>query len=492
MKRKNVVLLGIDGMDYDLTLKMIDKLPVLKKLSQDGTAGPLRSVFPPDSIPAWITCYTGLDPSEHGVLESVNYLAKGDDRLKVDTSAFQGKTFWDVIGGAGNSVCVINPFMAYPVWPVKGVMINGPVFIGGDIQVSDPSWTEGTNIPETLGGIVDFPNRKNMAEFVAKTFSDTREQADFGLKILKKNRPNLFFQTFLTMDRLQHFLWRYCDPQDPTYPGKNQLEDSIEKFYILIDAIIGEYLACLGPDDELIVLSDHGHGMRCTHCFNLNEELRSRGYVHSVAEGKLFSKQLLVEKLKNSVLNFMNEHNLEDYISVIAKFVPNAKKLKKGKHITKESDNIAYASDFTGTNPFGGVCINKSKIDDYQSFRDQLKDELAGIEINGEPIFLWIKKREDMFAGAYLDRFPDLLFCLRPQFGVNWCLHTKTVTTNPTHKKISGGHKEHGIFFSSIPRNSIADPNDLIMNNIFSTLLARFGIDGRPYSKGRSFIQKSV
>lgn len=492
MKKKNVVLLGIDGMDSDLTLTLLDKLPVLKKLSQDGLTGPLRSVFPPDSIPAWITCYTGLDPSEHGVLESINYLAKGDDRLKIDTSAFQGKTFWDIIGAAGNSVCVINPFMAYPVWPVHGVMINGPVFIGGDIQVSDPSWTTGVKIPQTLGGIVDFPSRKTIAEFVSKTFADTREQADFGLKMLKQNRPNLFFQTFLTMDRLQHFLWRYCDSHDPTYPGKNPLEDSIEKFYILIDSIIGEYLQCLGPDDELMVISDHGHGMRCTHCFNLNEELRNRGYVRSVAEGKLFSKQLLVEKLKNSVLNFMNEQNLEDYISVIAKMVPNAKKLKKGKHITKASDNIAYASDFTGTNPFGGICINKTKVKDYERFRDQLIGELAAIQINGTQAFLWIQKREEMFAGSYLERFPDILFSLRPEYGVNWNLHTKTVTTNPTHKKISGGHKEHGIFFSSISGRPIRDNSDLIMRNVFSTLLDRFGIDGSPYSQGRSFLQNSL
>ena len=76
-----VVLLGFDGMDYDLTKEMIDKglLPNLKKLSENGSFAPLLSVFPPDSIPSWITTYTGLDPSDHGILEHVNYLL-GDEK----------------------------------------------------------------------------------------------------------------------------------------------------------------------------------------------------------------------------------------------------------------------------------------------------------------------------------------------------------------------------------------------------------------------------
>ena len=480
-----LILLGIDGMDFEYTKSILNKLPNLSRLDKAGIFRPLRSVFPPDSIPAWITCYTGEDPSEHGVLESVNYLARGDGRLKVDASSFQGKTFWDVIGNHGRQVCVINPLLAYPVWQVNGVMVNGPVFIDGRIQHSNPVWLDGIAIPKSLGGIVDFPNQKTMVQFVEKTILDTREQSEFGIKMLKKNYPDLFFQAFLTMDRLQHFLWRYCDPGDPTYPGENDLQDSIELFYILIDSIIGEYIKLLGADDHIMIISDHGHGMRCTHCYNINEELRKRGYVKSVADGKIFSRQLLVEKLKNFVLNFMNEHNLEDYISVIGKIVPNAQKLKKGKHITKESNNIAYASDFTGTNPFGGICINRSKTSDYEQFRSQLMEELVSFNDNGNPVFLWLKKREEMFAGKHLNRYPDILFCLKPKYGVNWNLHTKTVTINPTHKKISGGHKENGIFFTTLSQNQLME-DSLTIENMFAVLLKYFDIESEKRSPKNS------
>ena len=491
MKKPRLVLLGIDGMDYDYTQSVLDHLPNIEKLSEIGLVKSFKSVFPPDSIPSWITCYTGKDPSEHGILESVDYLAKGDKRLEVDRSLFKGKTFWDLLGRNGVQVCVINPFMAYPVWDVNGVMINGPVFISGKTQCSSPEFLNGLEIPNSLGGITDFPTRKNLKVFCEKTLKDTRDQVDFGLSLFKKMRPEFFFQVFLTMDRLQHFLWRYCDKNDPTYPGKNEFENVIRELYILVDHAIGQFLDALEPGDKLMVISDHGHGMRCTHCFNINEYLRRKGYLKSSAEGKPISMQMIMEKLKNRFLTFMHDHDLEDYISVIAKFVPNAKRLKKGKHITDSSKNKAYASDFTGTNPFGGICINRALIDDYDMFRNELIKELQVLRNEQKPVFKWICTREEMFSGPYLARFPDILFEMVSQLGVNWALHTDVFTVNPTHKKISGGHNANGVLLmNSFKGNTNA--NQFEMLNVFPSILEFYGIDAKSLCHGTSFLRARV
>ena len=274
MKKFKLVLLGIDGMDFDYTWSILHKLPNIKRFSETGLVALFKSVFPPDSIPSWITGYTGKDPSEHGVLESIDYVPKGDDRIKVDTSIFKGVTFWDYLGKEGIDVCIINPFMAYPVWPVNGLMVNGPVFINGEIQVSNPELVKDIPVPSSLGGITDFPTKKSLGDFCDRIFKETREQMEFGLALLERNHPQFFFQTFLTMDRIQHFLWRYCDKEDPTYPGKNIYERKIEDFYIFIDKVIGKFIDVIDSDTQLVVISDHGHGMRCTHCFNINEYFR--------------------------------------------------------------------------------------------------------------------------------------------------------------------------------------------------------------------------
>ncbi|MCP3668999.1 MAG: hypothetical protein GY814_00880 [Gammaproteobacteria bacterium] len=478
-KKGKVVLLGFDGMDYDLTKEMIDRglLPNFKKLADSGSFEPLLSVFPSDSIPAWITAYTGLDPSDHGILDHVNYLLGDEKDTQIDTSVFHGKTFWDQIGNESDSnVCVINPFMAYPAWEVNGTMVTGPVFIEGEIEVSNKSMVGDIKIPDSIGGITDLPSKSNIKPFLEWTIDHTVEEAEFGLAMLKKNQPEFFFQTFLTTDRIQHHLWRYCDPEDPTYPGKNEVEDGIDRFFKLCDDIVGDFMAELSEDDLLVIMSDHGHGMRCTHCFNINEYFRRQGYFKTADGGKKLSKKVIVEKLKNRVLKFLNDNDLEEYISKIAKLVPNAKAMKSGKHMANFSDSMAYASDFAGTNPFGGICINAENVEDYKAFRQQLMDELAALEEGGEKVFNWLKPRESMYQGQHIDRYPDIIFEMKRKYGSGMSVHTDLFTVNPTHKKVSGGHKKNGIYFASQNKHWEVRPEACKITNLHATLLNLFDL----------------
>lgn len=488
---RKVIILGFDGMDYDLTRSMIEKgaLPNLASLARDGHFAPLQSVFPPDSIPSWITMFTGLDPSEHGVLDHVNYLLPEKDSPKVDTSVFHGKTLWDRIGTeAGAEVCIVNPYMAYPVWSVNGVMISGPVFMDGEIQASDPARVNGIPIPKSLGGIEGLPGRKDIKPFYEQALSDTREQAEFGLQLLQRNQPDFFFQTFFTTDRLQHHLWRYCDPTDPTYPGPNEVENGIHDFFVYIDQLVGAFMKELAPDDLLLLISDHGHGMRCTQCFNLNEYLRRKGYLKSAAKSQGFSKKLIIEKLKNKVLRFMHDHDLEDYISKVAKLVPNAKALKKGTHIASYSDSMAYAPDFAGTNPFGGIFINREHTADYHAFRDRLIAELSEVTHRNRKIFKWLRPREDLYNGKHIDRYPDILYEMLPDLGTGYSMHTDLITVNPTHKKISGGHKENGIFFLNNSSQWELDARECRMTNMHTTVVSLFGIADEPEIESTAFL----
>jgi hypothetical protein len=117
-----------------------------------------------------------MQPWQHGVVDSVDYLDVKGGANAVDTEVLRGKTFWDIAGKAGKRVCIINPLLAYPVWPVNGVMVNGPVFITGDAQAYPEEIASAYRLPE-LGGMVDFPGKKELAEFIARTRSVTEDQA---------------------------------------------------------------------------------------------------------------------------------------------------------------------------------------------------------------------------------------------------------------------------------------------------------------------------
>ena len=102
---RKLIILGIDGMDWDVIVRYKDKLPNLYGLMQKNNYPHLRSVFPADTTPAWSTIYTGLDPSEHGIINFVNVGAKENTYkpLVFDDSAFKGKAFWDVLNKQGLS-----------------------------------------------------------------------------------------------------------------------------------------------------------------------------------------------------------------------------------------------------------------------------------------------------------------------------------------------------------------------------------------------------
>jgi predicted AlkP superfamily phosphohydrolase/phosphomutase len=449
---RKMLIIGIDGMDYGLTCQWLDQLPNLRAMAEQGYFGPCHSVFPPDSIPAWATIYTGLDPSEHGIIDSINYLdAKKIRSEDLNTHYFQGNTFWDAVGQAGYRVCVINPFLAYPAWPVNGTMLTGPVFEGGDISTWPENFSHGEPLPD-MGGFVDFPELSELPAFREKTERVTREQADLGLKLYQQEQPDLFFLSIQTLDRVKHFFWRFQDPEDPTYPGRNPYENLILDAYIEIDRIVGAFRNLADADTLLVVLSDHGHQRRCTKVFYLNEYLRRRGFLRTTVRFPLLSRKFWTEKAKIFTLAVLDSLNLQDLAFRIARLLPSKsrKALKKSSYIVDKTTSVAYASEFCSANPHGGITIHRDALSAGVSYKALCNALTEYLQEARDPktqhrIVRWVKHRNELFSGRQTDQFPDLLFELDEDYGINWSVFGPLTGKNATHKKISGGHRTEGL-----------------------------------------------
>ena len=97
---------------------------------------------------------------------------------------------------------------------------------------------------------------------------------------LERNDSDLVVHVFVQPDRVSHMFWRGLDPQHPLYdadgreararPSSGSTGES--------DRILGRVLEAMGPDDRLIVLSDHGFNSfrRAVH---LNRWLAEEGYL---------------------------------------------------------------------------------------------------------------------------------------------------------------------------------------------------------------------
>ena len=66
-----VIVLGFDGMDYELTRRMMSegRLPNLQRMAEDGAFSALETSIPPQSPVAWSDFITGLDAGGHGIFD---------------------------------------------------------------------------------------------------------------------------------------------------------------------------------------------------------------------------------------------------------------------------------------------------------------------------------------------------------------------------------------------------------------------------------------
>ncbi len=102
-----------------------------------------------------------------------------------------------------------------------------------------------------------------------------------ALEVLDKEKPNLFFELFSCIDRVQHMFWRFRDPAHPMY-DREQAEKfggAILSFYKRMDSFVGEVRARYeDPDTLLVVLSDHGFAS-FRKGVNLNTWLVQNGFM---------------------------------------------------------------------------------------------------------------------------------------------------------------------------------------------------------------------
>jgi predicted AlkP superfamily phosphohydrolase/phosphomutase len=147
---KRVVILGLDGMDHELTEKMMEegKLPNLSALRDQGGFRPLGTTVPPLSPVAWSTFQTGVNPGKHNIFDFLtpdlnHYHAKlssveirpprrsirlGKYRIplgKADVRLLRkSQPFWSHLGRYGIFSCIQRVPITFPPEKLRGVLLS--------------------------------------------------------------------------------------------------------------------------------------------------------------------------------------------------------------------------------------------------------------------------------------------------------------------------------------------------------------------------------
>lgn len=469
---KRVFIFGIDSLDREILLALKHQLPNFSRLMDSGTGFNLEGVYPPDSPTSWASIVTGMNPAYHGVVNYVDPLEKLSISInkEISNENIVGKTFWDMAGKHDKKVCILFPLLGYPAWPVNGIMVSRST-INDSISV----YPDDICIEKNLSNLKGLPGR-NISKYIEYGRFLMFREFNYARQMLKK-KWDLFFLYSSVLDPIQHCFWNYYDKKDPSYINNSMLNNIIPEFYKQYDDIIGELLKILENEMQLLVISDHGHIMRPIKLFNINEYLRSKGFLKLKVTGNISLHRIdIVNIFKTITMKTVSRFHLETYALSFMKTFPNAKKsFVTPKRIDWENTQ-AYVADLSGLKSYcyGGIKINKYQSNkNFNKITTDVINELKDIKWpdTNKKIFKTILKREDLYNGPYLERYPDIVYEMYPEYGAGWDIGGPLTAISHSHNIQPGSHRrDTPVFLSNekvsykiIDKMTICDIYDIVL-----------------------------
>ncbi|MBU1023609.1 alkaline phosphatase family protein, partial [bacterium] len=185
----NVVVLGIDGADWDVidSIMKDGNMPNLKRIMADGRWGVLESMEPMRSPMVWTTMFTGRAPENHGILEwdmsnSTNRLVKG---------------VWNILTEYNLRTTMINIPATFPPEEILGKEICG--FPNSKPTMNNFGWiatTEPMSTNYTKTALLDLKLDQDGSYRGKITVSDVLTK-EYSKALMKRKYKNKWFESYL-------------------------------------------------------------------------------------------------------------------------------------------------------------------------------------------------------------------------------------------------------------------------------------------------------
>ncbi len=273
-----VLIVGVDGADWEKLEPLIQSgaLPTFQRLTENGCYGPLMSIEPLVSPMIWTSIATGKVPLKHGIYGFTN-----EDNVPVNSTMRRASPIWDIVSGYGAAVGVVGWYVTWPVDQVNGFLVSDRIhsLLRGPVQAFQSFRGHPTNgILESFGRFDFDPAYKRCPKEEAR-YQQNRivdEPLRWGYLrdtiygrgatfLCARYRPTFAAVYFRGVDFVQHFFWKYDDPEpfggvDPV--DLRRYGDVIPNYYVYQDRLLGELLEAAGDDVNVILVSDHGFRAR--------------------------------------------------------------------------------------------------------------------------------------------------------------------------------------------------------------------------------------
>jgi predicted AlkP superfamily phosphohydrolase/phosphomutase len=280
--RPKVLVIGLDGIPSDLLFNdLLEDLPNIKTMADNGLFATLESCHPPITVPAWMVMMTSKSPGELGIYgwrhrKGFSY----NEGWIASSLSIKEPRVWDLLAKEGKKVCLIGIPPSYPPTEVNGSLISCSLTPKNSKSFTYPPQLA-SEVENIVGGnyLFDIPFRiEDRNEALNKLYEMTDKRFKVINHLLKKEQCDYFMFVEIGFDRLHHMFWKYYDTTHPKYEPNNKYRQVIPEYYKYVDGKIGEILSTLEDDTYVLLVSDHGTAsMKGAFC--INEWLINEGYL---------------------------------------------------------------------------------------------------------------------------------------------------------------------------------------------------------------------
>ena len=265
-----------------------------------------------------------------------------------------------------------------------------------------------------------------MDKFIADMVTDVERRLEGALYLMENKEWDFFFLLFWSSDMLQHETWRLLDKSHPQHDSQaaERYAGLVVDFHQRLDEAVGRMLEKVGPEDLVVIMSDHGFGP--VHSFFLvNNWLREIGLL------KL--KRRVLTRLKYALfrLGFTPLGVFRLVKALRLGFLRRRFRFQRGGGLIKRLF-VSFADvDWARTKAFavgsfGQIYINQAGKRpqgivqpgrDYEDLREEIAARTEEIldPRTGERVVERVYRREEIYTGPLLEKAPDLVLQSR-----NW------------------------------------------------------------------------
>ncbi|KAB1198215.1 MULTISPECIES: alkaline phosphatase family protein [Haloferax] len=459
----DTLVIGLDGGEWDVINPLIQegKLPNIAQLKQEGVSGPLESITPPVSPPAWTSIQTGTNPGKHGIFDFSTF-DENYNRRSINSSDRSATPFWEIMNNEGTTTGLFKVPFTYPPEDVDGFMVTG---------FPTPNTVKDFATPESLledvGPVEDLFEDWSLQQagdyeaFKQNLIEVAERQTEIFLELIRKNETDFSMTVYDGSDRIQHFFWKYFDETHPRYDPESPLSGAIEEYYQTVDQGIGELLEETGDNCDVVVISDHGFGP-LSHDIYIDEWLEREGLLVRKSPG---SKNNIAKSALSTIVvegwHVMNQVGLD---SIIKSVLPESWFLF-GSNLRHEPhrnmvwrDTTAFFTTLSGQALYINLKnrFSKGKVspEQYDEIVEEVCESICSIKHpeTGEKLVESVIRSDEEFEGWKLDDAPDLIVRTVPNCTLKGGYSESLLQSSAQNKHDrSGDHRSEGILIASGP-----------------------------------------